>query len=367
MELRKFPKGDQLINPIGLGLGAFTDQSEDEIESIVRKAIDNGINFFDMCGGTNSVYRPFGKAIKGKRDKVYLELHFGAVYNDLGEYGWSRDLEVIKNTFEWEMKMLDTDYVDFGFLHCIDDENDYNEVINNGILDYVISLKEQNIINHLGFSSHTPSICNKLLDLGIFDIFLFSLNPAYDYELGDDYGKGSIKERLNLLKRSVNEDVAISVMKPYFGGQLLSKEHSPFGEELSVVKCLQYAIDRPGVIAVCPGVSSMDELDEVLKYFSSTVEDKDYSVISSFKKTKLLNTCVYCRHCHPCPVGIDIALINKYYDLSLAGDKIAMNHYSKLQINASQCIECGHCDNRCPFEIKQSKRMKEINEYFQKK
>ena len=68
MELRKFPKGDQLINPIGIGLGAFTDQSEDEIESIVRKAIDNGINFFDMCGGTNSVYRPFGKAIKGKRE-----------------------------------------------------------------------------------------------------------------------------------------------------------------------------------------------------------------------------------------------------------------------------------------------------------
>ena len=168
------------------------------------------------------------------------------------------------------------------------------------------------------------------------------------------------------MKRAVKEEVGISVMKPYFGGKLLSKDHSPFNESLTVINCLQYAIDRPGVVAVCPGINSMEQLDEILDYYKASNKDKDYSIISNLKKTILLNTCVYCRHCQPCPVGIDIALVNKYYDLSLVGDKIATNHYSKLQVNASHCIECGHCDSRCPFNIRQSQKMKVINEYFNK-
>ena len=342
----------------------FKKHVPEEIESIIKKAIENGINFFDLCGGGSRVYKPFGNAIKGKRDKVYFELHFGAVYDEEGEYGWSRDLDVIKNTFKWEMEQLQTEYVDFGFLHCIDDEDDLKEVVENGILDYVKELHEKGIVRHLGFSSHTPSICEKLLDLKIFDLFLFSLNPAYDYEAGDEYGKGSVQERNNLLKRCVKEGVAISVMKPYFGGQLLSDEHSPFKKALTRIQCLQYSIDRPGVIAVCPGIQSMEHLDDLLKYFEASDEEKDYSVIKSLAASKINNTCVYCKHCHPCPVGIDIALVNKYYDLALAGDKMAENHYTKLKKNASNCIKCGHCDLRCPFAVKQSNRMEEIANYF---
>lgn len=59
-------------------------------------------------------------------------------------------------------------------------------------------------------------------------------------------------------------------------------------------------------------------------------------------------------------MGIDIGLVNKYYDLTLAGDEMARDHYRKLEINASACIGCGHCDSRCPFNVKQSEKMKEI-------
>ena len=63
-------------------------------------------------------------------------------------------------------------------------------------------------------------------------------------------------------------------------------------------------------------------------------------------------------------MGIDIGLVNKYYDLALAGDEMAKEHYNTLEINASACIQCGHCDSRCPFSVNQSERMKEIDEYF---
>ena len=65
-------------------------------------------------------------------------------------------------------------------------------------------------------------------------------------------------------------------------------------------------------------------------------------------------------------MGIDIGLINKYYDLSLAGDKMAHNHYDKLSVKADACISCGHCESRCPFKVKQEQRMKTITEYFGK-
>ncbi len=366
MEYRKLPKGNELINPLGIGLGGIQVIEENEIEKIICKAIDNGINFFDLCGGGSKVYQPFGKAIKNRRDKVYFELHFGAVYDENGDYGFSRDLKRIKETFNWEMKMLETNYVDFGFLHCIDEEEDLNDVINNGILDYVLELKEKGIVRHLGFSSHTPRICNKLLDMKIFDIFLYSLNPAYDYEEGDEYGIGTVSERNILLDRAVRENVAISVMKPFFGGQLLSAEHSPFKYALTRIQCLQYAIDRPGVIAVCPGIQSMDQLDDILLYNEATDKQKDYSIIYELASNKINGICVYCNHCHPCPKGINIALVNKYYDLALAGDEMAKNHYYKLDKNANDCIKCGHCDNRCPFKVNQTVRMMKIKEYFNK-
>lgn len=55
-------------------------------------------------------------------------------------------MDLIKKTFEWEMNELETDYVDFAFLHCIDDLDDYEEVINNGIYDYLLNLKEKEIV-----------------------------------------------------------------------------------------------------------------------------------------------------------------------------------------------------------------------------
>jgi len=193
---------------------------------------------------------------------------------------------------------------------------------------------------------------------------MFSINPAYDFEKGDEYGVGTVSERFELFKRCEREGIGISVMKPFFAGQLLSAEHSPFGEALTHEQCLQYAIDRPGVLVAVPGVQTMAHLDRVLEFLSATDEQKDYSVIASFTADTVTGTCVYCNHCQPCPAGIDIGLVNKYFDLALAGDSIAANHYTKLSVNASACLRCGHCDSRCPFEVKQMYRMGEIAEYF---
>ncbi len=367
MEYRQLPHGTarEKFGVLGLGMGGIQHTPSAEIEAIIRKAIDNGINFFDLCAG-GSVYEPFGRAIRGQRDKVFLQVHFGAVYDEKGEYGWCRDFETIKRTFAWELETLGTDYVDFGFLHCVDEDADFDNLVEIGLVDYLKELKAQGIVRHIGFSSHTPSVANRILDTGLIDMMMFSINPAYDFEKGDEYGIGSVKERMDLFQRCQKEGVGISVMKPFFAGQLLTADQSPFGTALNHYQCLQYAIDRPGVLVAVPGVQTMAHLDTLLGFLTATAKEKDYSVIGTFTADTISGTCVYCNHCQPCPAGIDIGLVNKYYDLALAGDDIAANHYDKLSVTADACLQCGHCDSRCPFQVNQSQRMLDIAKKFGK-
>lgn len=361
MEYRQH--ADKKIAVLGLGLGGIGKTPAREIEAIIRKAIANGINYFDMCTA-GATYAPLGRAIADCREQVYLQAHFGAVYDENGEYGWCRDFQTIQKTFRWELETLGTDYVDFGFLHCVDELCDFDRLVEIGVLDYIRQLKEQGVVRHLGFSSHTPAVANRILDTGLMDMMMFSINPAYDFEKGDEYGIGSVRERQELFQRCAREGVGISVMKPFFAGQLLTAEQSPFGQALTHNQCLQYALDRPGVVVVLPGVETMEQLDQVLQFLTATPEEKDYSVIGAFTADTVTGTCVYCNHCQPCPAGIDIGLVNKYYDLALAGDAIAADHYTKLSVDAAACLQCGHCQQRCPFGVKQPERMQEICRYF---
>ena len=339
MEYRKLPHGNEneRFSVLGLGLGGIQKAPESEIEETVRLAIANGVNFFDLCAGGSSVFAPFGRAIGDCREKVFFQLHFGAVYNGQGEYGWSRD---------------------------VDEDEDFEELLSSGILQYVQRQKEQELVKHIGFSSHTPSVANRVLDTGLIDMMMFSINPAYDFEKGDSLGVGTVSERASLFCRCEREGVGISVMKPFCAGQLLDEKTSPFKAALTKYQCLQYALDRPGVLSAVPGVRGLKDLKELLGFTEASAAEKDYSLIASFDEKTAAGRCVYCNHCQPCPAGIDVGLVNKYYDLALSGDDLAAGHYGKLTKNASDCLSCGHCDSRCPFRVGQSDRMREIALYF---
>lgn len=362
MEYRKLPRGGEEISIIGMGTSYVGETGEEEVIRTTRRALEVGINLIDMAGGHSAIFSGVGKALEGQREKAYLQVHFGATF-DTGEYGWTLDLEEIKASVAWQLKELRTDYIDFGYIHCLDNSDDLKKYQENGVLDYVMKLKEEGVIRHLGFSTHAPALANEVLDLGMIDILMFSINPSYDYHHGE-YGIGSADERQALYRRCEKEGVGIVVMKPFCGGQLLDKEASPFKEAMTKNQCLQYALDKPAVVTVVPGYANLEEVDAVMEFFHATEEEKDYSIIGSFTPDDSKGKCVYCRHCHPCPAGLDVALINKYYDLAMQGDGMAEEHYRNLEKKAGDCVDCGHCDHRCPFHVEQSQRMKEISTYF---
>ena len=364
MEYRVNKRTNDRISVIGIGSSSISNANKEEAIQTLKYAFENGVNYFDLAAGDAKCFPYYGEAFEKVRDKVIYQIHFGANY-ETGTYGWTTNLDTVKKSIEWQLKELKTDYIDYGFIHCLDEESDWKAYQKNGILDYILELKQKGIVKHIGVSSHTPELINEILDTQLIDMVMFSINPGYDYHHGD-YANGSADERMNLYKRCEAEGVGISVMKPFSGGQLLDEKTSPFGRKLTKIQCMQYALDRPGVLTVLPGIRGTDDLKEILKYTEATADEKDYSIIGEFAPVDVTGKCVYCNHCMPCPMKLDIGLINKYYDLSLVGDKLAKDHYMNLEKTAQDCISCGHCNKRCPFKVDQMKRMKEIKEYFGK-
>ena len=362
MEYRKLPHGEEQISILGLGTSSIGMAGEKEIQATVELALERGINFFDMASANAAPFPVYGRVMESKRNEVFFQIHFGADYAD-GQYGWTTDLETIKRSIDWQLKSLKTDYIDFGFLHCIDEESDLQHVLNTGVLDYIQQLQRQGVVRHLGLSSHTPRMIHRVLDFGVLDLVMFSINPGYDYHHGD-YAIGNTAERMALYQRCKAEGVGISVMKVFSGGQLLDKRTSPFGQALTEYQCIQYALDKPGVLTVLPGVRNRSDLQRILSFLDASPEERDYAILGTFVPSDAAGMCVYCNHCQPCPAGLNIGLINKYYDLARAGDSLARKHYEKLAKTAKDCIQCGHCDSRCPFQVTQTARMKEIQSYF---
>lgn len=362
MEYRILPRGGEKISVIGLGGGYIGEGGEKEMREALELAVGRGVNYFDLAMSEASPFAVYGETLKDRRKELYYQVHFGAEYRT-GKYGWTLSLERIKKSVDWQLKNLKTDYIDFGFVHCIDEEADLRKVLEGGTLDYMKQLKEAGVMRHIGLSSHTPGIVNRMLDTGLIDMVMFSINPAYDYRHGD-YAIGTVDERTALYRRCEAEGVGISVMKAFGGGQLLNAGTSPFGQALSEYQCIQYALDKPGVLTVLPGLRGTEDLRRLLGFFEAAEEEKDYSVLGSFAPREAEGVCVYCNHCQPCPSGLDVGLINKYYDLAMAGDALARNHYLNLEMKAYSCTGCGHCDRRCPFQVKQTERMKEIRDYF---
>ena len=110
----------------------------------------------------------------------------------------------MKRSVDWQFENLKTDYIDFGFIHCLDEVADLETYEKNGVIGYLLSLKDQGVVKHIGLSTHAPELANRVMDMGIIDMLMFSINPMYDYGQGD-YSIGTNSERYELYRRCEKE------------------------------------------------------------------------------------------------------------------------------------------------------------------
>lgn len=359
---RLIPHGSIKISTLGMGSGSLHESSPQEIQQIFDYAADRGINLLDTVMADFSTADAIGKAMEPHRRKFVTQMHIGATYPN-GTYTRTRDLAAVKKGFEDQLHAFRTDYSDIGLIHYVDQEDDYEAMLNNGLLDYAQQLKQAGTIRCIGFSSHSVEMANKFLDTGLIDVFMFSINPAYDFVSSG----GSMKldeSRKKLYERAQKQGAAITVMKAYGGGRLLSEASSPFKRAMTPAQCVQYCLDRPAVVSVIPGVRNLMDVKTNLLYYSASAQERSYSDILSSHTADMDGVCIYCGHCQPCVKNIDIAAVNKFYDLAQAGDELAKDHYMQLSRKAGDCIQCGQCEPRCPFHVPIRQRMRQTKAYF---
>ena len=112
----------------------------------------------------------------------------------------------------------------------------------------------------------------------------------------------------------------------------------------------------------------MEELEISVGYERASAEERDYAAaFATFPKIRWQGHCMYCGHCAPCPRGIDVAAVTKF--LTLAGaqgpvPETVREHYAVLKHAAGQCIACGACESRCPFEVPVIENMRAAAELF---
>lgn len=384
MEYRVLGRTGIEVSAIGIGGEGFENKSYEECEAIIDCAIKEGINFIDIYNSNPDVRSNVGKALgKYQRSRFVIEGHLCSTW-DNGQYRRTRDFKEVVNSYEDFLTRMQLDYVDVGMIHYVDDEKDFDGIFNGEIIKYAKGLKEKGVIKSLGISTHNTDIAFRVVETGLIDVILFSVNAAYDmlpptedvYELfeentfkGRTY-EGIDPKRDKLYRTCENAGVALTVMKGYAAGVLLSDKESPFEKALTPVQCLHYCLSRPSVASVMVGVSDTDQILAATAYLTASNKEKDYSeVLANAPRRSFGGHCMYCGHCAPCSSNIDIASVNKYLDLALIQENVPptlKDHYDLLKHQAGECIECGLCMSNCPFGVDIINKMKQAVKLFGK-
>lgn len=379
MVLRKLGKTGLTVSEIGFGGEWLERHPEEESIELIKYASSKGINIIDCWMPDPKSRDIIGKAIKDNRTEWYVQGHIGSTWKD-GQYYKTRDMKYVKPAFEDLLTRLQTDYIDLGMIHYVDSQKEWEEIQQSDYLKYIFELKDKGRIKHIGLSSHNPLVAAEAAASGYVEMILFSVNPAFDLlpaseniddlfaDKGDEQFDGIDPDRALFYKIAEENEVGITVMKGFAGGRLLDAERSPFGAAFTPVQCIHYALSRPAVSSVMCGYDTKDQIDDAVYYETASDDEKDYaSVIAGAPLHSYKGQCTYCGHCKPCPVDIDIAMVNKYYDLAIMQDTVPESvkmHYLELEHHASECIGCQSCEERCPFEVKIAARMQRTAALF---
>lgn len=380
MKYRPLGKTGIMVSEVGLGSEAFVRADEKTAMQIYDFAIESGVNYFDLYNSEPHVRDNLGKAMQGRREKFIVQGQIGSAWED-GQYVRTREISKVKEACEDMFTRLKTDYIDVGMIHYCDEQKDFDLIMNGEFAPYVKELKAQGRIKAIGLGTHNPSIALQAAKTGWIEVILISMNPAYDMLPPNEdvdvlFEKETFNTPLTNLDPAREElysyceanGIALTVMKPYAGGALLKAEESPFGVAMTVPQCLHYCLTRPAVASVCCGAHTVEELKEAVAYSDLSESEKEYATtLANAPAHGFHDKCMYCGHCAPCTVGIDIALVNKFADLCKSQGEIpetVREHYAVLEAKASDCIGCGACEYNCPFGVHIIEHMAETAELF---
>ena len=380
LEYRELGRTGLKVSEIGMGCEGFVGKSYEQVKEMVDVMEAAGVNCIDLYTSNPQVRTDLGRAMEGRREKFILQAHLCSVWKN-GQYQRTRVLCEVKEGFQEQLRLLNTDHVEIGMIHYVDSMADWEGVRTGGVLAYAQELRDKGVIGSIGLSSHNPEVALAAVNSGLIQVLMFSVNPCYDLQPADEDVEQLWNEK-NYEKPLVNMDpqrqelyetcqrlgVGITVMKAFGGGDLLSETLSPAGKALTLYQCLHYALTRPGVASVMSGARNVEELKTSIAYEEAPEEERDYAAaFAALPKISWVGHCMYCGHCAPCPVGIDVASVTKFLNLTKAQGMVpetVREHYAVLPHHAGECVACGACEKRCPFQVPVVENMRQTAQVF---
>lgn len=378
MRYRVLGKTGLKVSEIGFGAEWMPGDDPQFTREVVRHAEQAGVNIVD-CWMTNpDVRRALGAAVCENRDEWIVQGHFGATWQG-GQYVRTRDMDKVVPAWEFLLECFGG-HIELGLIHYVDAVAEFDDIMEGEFIDYVRAEKEAGRIDHIGLSTHNPDVALRACDFPEIEMIMFSTNPAFDMlppsenlevAFAEEYeaGLGNIDAKRQQMHRACElAGVGITAMKPFAGGRLFDAKKSPFGVAMTPAQCIEYCLSRPAVASVMAGFRDAGECDGCVAYEDASPEERDFtSALAAAPSHSYFGQCIYCGHCQPCVVGIDIASVNKFYDLAEAHDEVpesVLKHYEALDAHADDCIACESCEPNCPFGVRIAARMEKTAELF---
>lgn len=272
LQKRRIGQSDLYVSELGLGTMSF--KTKKDAVTILRTAIEQGINFLDTADlyGYGEIERWIGEVLKHcRRENIILATKAGNRWEE-GKSGWQWDPSkaYIKDAVKASLKRLNTDYIDLYQLHGGTIEDPIEETI-----EAFEELKQEGIIRYYGLSSIRPNVIKKYVSLSnIVSVML-------PYSLLDRRAE----ELFPMLK---DKQVSVIVRGPLSQGALTEKaaKKTPVdgvlnytkSEVLSLVEklntfshrsiteiALQFPLSEPAVATIIPGASSLLQLKQIIE------------------------------------------------------------------------------------------------------
>lgn len=337
----------------------------DKAEKEIMEAYNAGVNYYDTAyvyGGSEDA---LGRILEknGIRDKVNIA-------TKLPHYLIKKS-DSMEKYFTEELRRLRTDHVDYYLMHMLTDVKTWDRLKALGIIEWLEEKKKSGAIRQVGFSYHGNS-----------DMFC-ELVDAYDwdfcqiqYNYMDEHSQAGRKG----LHYAASKNLPVIIMEPLRGGKLvglLPDEAKLLMENYEVKRspaewAFRWLWNQPEVTCVLSGMNSLEMVKENVRTASNvqagelTQADEELlrNVVNAIN-AKIKVGCTGCRYCMPCPQNVDIpgtfAAYNRKYT---EGFKAALMEYimctaiRKDSSAASNCIECGKCEQHCPQHLEIRKELK---------
>jgi uncharacterized protein len=319
---------DLEISEIGFGGIPIIALSMSEAVSIVKYCFDLGITFFDTANMYLSSEEKIGTALEAVREKVVIATKTT-----------QRDAKEVAAHIDLSLQQLKTDWIDLYQLHNVSNQENLQQVLGpHGAFEAARRARDAGKIRHIGISSHNIPTALEALKTGLFQTLQFPFNFIENDPANE------------LFPQARRHDVGLIGMKP-LGGGLLERADLCFG----------FLQQHPDVVPI-PGIRAKKEADEIIGLYASPkpLSKADLIEIENIRSVLGEKFCHRCEYCMPCEQGVQIPSVLIF---QAAANRLTREGVTawlgKAMESVAECIECGECEQKCPYNLPIADLLKE--------